>query len=121
RIVSGSADSTVKVWDAHTRQEALTLKGHTGQVWSVAFSADGTRIVSGSGESQVIKPGEVKVWDARTGQETLALKGHTGPVLSVAFSADGKRIVSGSQDQTVKVWDASPVSRATDEVPARPR
>src|SRR5205823_3523953 len=107
-IVSGSDDKTVRVWDAHTGQEALTLKGHTAMVTSVAFSAEGKRIASGSGGFDQKKGnfGEVKVWDAHTGQEQFTLKGHTSHVLSVAFSADGKRIASGSQDQTVKVWDA---------------
>ena len=45
---SGSEDKTVKVWDAATGQEMLTLKGHTGGCHSVAFSPDGKRIVSGS-------------------------------------------------------------------------
>jgi len=72
-------------------------------VTSVAFSADGERIVSGSPDQTV------KVWEAQTGKEALTLKGHTGGVLSVAFSADSKRIVSGSTDQTVKVWDATPL------------
>ena len=48
RIVSGSDDKTVKVWDADTGQETLTLKGHAGVCHSVAFSPDGKRIVSGS-------------------------------------------------------------------------
>ena len=46
RIVSGSYDKTVKVWDAATGQEMLTLKGHTA-VYSVAFSPDGRRIARG--------------------------------------------------------------------------
>ena len=91
----------MKVWDAATGQEILSLKGHTAAVTSVAFSPDGKRIVSGSRDKTV------KVWDAATGQELLSLKGHTGEVSSVAFSPDGKRIVSGSEDQTVKVWDAA--------------
>ena len=61
RIVSGSDDKTVKVWDAHTGQEIRTLKGHTNWVLSVAFSADGKRIASGSADQTV------KVWDAATG------------------------------------------------------
>ena len=105
RIVSGSWDWTVKVWDAATGQETLTLRGHTEAVNSVAFSPDGKRIVSGSGYANT--PGEVKVWDAASGQETLTLRGHTGGVTSVAFSPDSKRIISGSWDQTLKVWDAS--------------
>ena len=39
----------MKVWDADTGQETLTLKGHTSWVTSVAFSPDGKRIVTGSG------------------------------------------------------------------------
>ena len=76
RIVSGSYDKTVKVWDAATGQETLTLKGHSMAVTSVAFSPDGRRIVSGS------EDGTVKVWDAATGQETLTLKGHTSRVIA---------------------------------------
>ena len=82
---------TLKVWDAQTGQETLTLKGHSDFVSSVGFSPDGKRIVSGSGDKTL------KVWDAQTGKETLTLKGHEGSfVSSVSFSPDGKRIVSGS-------------------------
>ena len=40
-------DDTVKVWDAQTGQELLTLKGHTERVCGVAFSPDGNRLASG--------------------------------------------------------------------------
>ncbi len=53
----------------------LELKGHTGGVTSVAFSPDGTRIVTGSQDRTA------KVWDARTGTPLLELKGHTGEVI----------------------------------------
>jgi len=57
RIVSGSGDKTVKVWDAQTGQEMFTIKGHSEGVSSVSFSPDGKRIVSGSYDKTV------KVWD----------------------------------------------------------
>src|SRR2546430_1488517 len=74
RIASASGDQTVKLWDAATGQETATLKGHTGEVYSVAFSPDGARIASAS------EDGKVKVWDATTGQENATLKGHTDKV-----------------------------------------
>jgi FKBP-type peptidyl-prolyl cis-trans isomerase/cold shock CspA family protein len=98
RIVSGSADKTLKVWDAQTGRETLKLNGHLAIVLSVSFSPDGKRIVSGSLDKTV------KVWDAQTGQETLTLNGHSRAVSSVGFSRDGKLIVSGG-DSSVKVWD----------------
>jgi WD40 repeat protein/serine/threonine protein kinase len=104
----------VKVWDARSGQEVLSLKGHLLPVTSVAFSPDGTRLASGAGNLfDPDKRGEVKVWDARTGRQLLALKGHASYVNSVAFSPDGKLLASGSGDINhrdkpgeVKVWDA---------------
>jgi len=75
----------------------LTLKGHSGQVVSVAFSPDGKRLASG-GKT-------IKIWDTVTGKELLTLKGHSDGVRSVVFSLDGKRLASGSDDTTIKIWD----------------
>ncbi len=101
RLATGSFDSTVKLWDAATGQETLTLKGHVNGVCSVAFSADGKRLATGSFDRTV------KLWDAAIGQEMLTLKGHDNSVPSVAFSPDGKWLATGSHDRTVKLWDAA--------------
>jgi WD40 repeat protein len=47
RIVGGSLDKTLRLWDAETGTAISTLSGHTNGVLSVAFSPDGKRIVSG--------------------------------------------------------------------------
>jgi WD40 repeat protein/serine/threonine protein kinase len=124
RLAGGSYDETLKapalkVWDAQTGHELLSLKGHASSISSVAFSPDGKRLASGSGTWDATKRAfvsrEVKLWDAQTGQELLTLKGHSAAVVSVAFSPDGKRLASGSGDDVnrypprpgeVKVWDA---------------
>ncbi|KAJ7238833.1 WD40-repeat-containing domain protein [Mycena haematopus] len=102
RIVSGSYDKTVRIWDAETGAKLRDLLGgHTDLVTSVAFSPDSKRIVFGSSDKTV------RIWDAETGAELRnPLEGHTDVVTSVAFSPDGKRIVSGSDDKTVRIWDA---------------
>ena len=81
--------------------DELTLVGHAGSVESVAFSPDGQRLASASGDQTV------KIWDSATGKELFALKGHAGWVKSVAFSPDGQRLASASNDQTVKIWDSA--------------
>ena len=60
RIVSGSWDNTLKVWDGQTGKELLSLKEHTDWVTSVAITPDGKRIASGSVDATV------KVWDLNT-------------------------------------------------------
>lgn len=91
-------DKTVKLWDAATGQELLTLKGHRSFVTSVAFSSDGKRLVSASNDDTI------KLWDAATGQELLTLKGHTDSAMSVAFSPDGKRLASAANsDKRIKI------------------
>jgi WD40 repeat protein len=75
--------------------------GHSSGVNTCAWSPDGTRLVSSSGDRTV------KVWDAASGQCLLTLQGHQGEVNSCAWSPDGARLVSGADDRTVKVWDAA--------------
>jgi WD40 repeat protein len=46
RLATGSSDDTIKVWDAASGQELLTLQGHGGLVLSVAWSPDGAHLAS---------------------------------------------------------------------------
>ena len=98
KIISGSFDNTIKIWDANTGECLQTLEGHSHYVWSVAYSPDGTKIVSGSYDNTI------KIWDANTGACLQTLTGHSGGVESVAYSPDGTKIISGSWDRTVKIW-----------------
>ncbi len=110
QVVSGSVDGRVQLWDAPAIQTVgspvimhatADMTGHHQAVQSVAFSPDGSRIVSGGVDSTV------RVWETKTGQPIgEALTGHTGQVWGVAFSHDGRRIVSGGLDGTVREWDA---------------
>lgn len=101
RIIS-SSDNVISLWDAGSGARLkYPLKGHSGAVYSVAFSPDGTRIISGGGDNTL------RLWDARSGLPIGSpFKGHTRNVCCVAFSPDGKQIISGSVDTTLRLWNA---------------
>ncbi|KAF8972030.1 hypothetical protein BDZ97DRAFT_2070665 [Flammula alnicola] len=78
----------------------IVMQNSSG-VNSVAFSQDGSQVVSGLDDKTV------QIWNAMTGEVQAELKGHTHRVTSVAFSQDGSRVVSGSYDRTVRIWNVT--------------
>ena len=93
-----------------TEEEQLTLRGHNGDIYTVAFSPEG-RWIASSGEDSI-----VKVWDSYAGGTPVrSFRGHTGLVSSVAFSPDGRRLISGSRDHTVKVWDVTQLNELPED------
>jgi WD40 repeat protein len=99
RIISGSGDNTVRVWNVVTGECLAILEGHDEPVNGVAVTSDGWRAISGSDDKTV------RVWDVQLSQCLTILEGHTGPVNGVELSVDGQRAVSCSKDGTVRVWD----------------
>ncbi|MBK8318509.1 MAG: hypothetical protein IPL05_07975 [Betaproteobacteria bacterium] len=102
--MSGSEDSSLRLWDAASGSlVGKPLAGHSGIVYSVAFSRpDGERLVSGSEDNTL------RLWDAASGNPIgEPLTGHTKSVNSVAFSPDGQQIVSASDDRTLRLWHAA--------------
>jgi WD40 repeat protein len=101
-VGSAGNPNEVKLWDVATHQERATLRGYTVGIACLAFTADGTTLVSGSAD------GTLQLWDATTAQERANLKGHQGTVLAAAFLADGQALASGGADRVVKLWQADP-------------
>ena len=104
KIVSGSSDNSIKIWNSENFWESsspeFTLNGHTRCVSSVCFFSDNKKIVSGSFDNSI------KIWNAENGELIKTLNGHTNAVNSVCFSTDNERIVSGSYDHSIKIWNA---------------
>jgi WD40 repeat protein len=97
-VASGSADTTIIVWDVKSGKEVLALRGHEDEVISVAFSYDGMQILSGSIDDTV------RLWSLKTGAEARCPMRHA-EVRSVAFHPDGERAISGCLQGTVCIWN----------------
>ncbi len=125
RILTGSEDHTAKLWDSKTGEDLRTFghaweesekpiiiilaekkhpkafPDHAGSINSVAFSPDGTKVLTGSADNKA------KLWDTNSGEGIYTFSGHRGGLGSVAYSADGTKVLTASRRGTVNVWDAS--------------
>jgi WD40 repeat protein/predicted Ser/Thr protein kinase len=121
RLASCSADRTVRLWQidplltsptkaegASNVREYQVLRGHTNEVFAVAFHPDGTRLAT-AGRDQAIL-----LWDVARGEEVARLPGHATYIWSLAWSPNGKTLVSGSGDSTVRLWDTAPLKKRYD-------
>ena len=89
-----------RYWRAQSRgRQFMTLKGHTGIVWTVAWSPDGNMIASGA------QDGTVKLWDSHTGKQIRELALHEGTIMSISFSSSGRWLSIGPEWGDLKVWD----------------
>ena len=117
RIISGSDDNTIRIWDAVAGVAVgKPLKGHTKRVWSVAYSPDGRCIcISGSGDMTV------QIWDAMTGTEVRSPpEGYTSEMKSIDCSPDGHHIVSASSGDNAHVSGSLPHDSIPFSSPSNP-
>lgn len=100
-VVASSCANEVHLWNPDTGKRVHTLKGHKQMVTSLAFSADGKRLVSGGDDNIAI------VWDVETGKETYTTPAAEGRVEAVAFSKKRGLIGLADASGTVTVYDPS--------------
>ena len=94
-------DHSIRVWELPTgREVALMLYEAGHELTSLAFSPDGTQIVSTDWQ------GSARFWEIPTRLEVARFT-HDNTVMSVSFSQDGQYLLSGSEDGIAKVWEVS--------------
>jgi len=100
-VAVGDDSGRIYLWRTDTGEQAHDpLHANDKRVWSVAFSLEGTQIVSGGEDNAA------RIWDIEAGQCLHVLQGHTSAIRSVAWSFDGRKIGTGSWDGTIRLWDA---------------
>ena len=93
--ISGSRDTTLRVWDIKNGTLKATLMGHQASVRCLEIHGD--LVVSGSYDTTA------KIWSISSGQCLRTLHGHFSQIYAIAF--DGVRIATGSLDTSVRIWD----------------
>ncbi|MBN2344449.1 MAG: caspase family protein [Deltaproteobacteria bacterium] len=98
-ILSGSGDSTAKLWNAQSGALRTTLSGHTGAILDTAISPDG-RLAATAGDDKT-----VRLFSIPDGRRIATLRGHSAKVSAVTFADGGRTIVSGDADGEIRIWD----------------
>ena len=98
-IAAGLRSGEITILNVTTGVSTSVLSGHTDYVRDLAFTSDGTLLISGSDDKTV------KLWDLQTGGIVRSFYGHTDHIFSVSLSPDHAMIASGSVDKTIRLWD----------------
>lgn len=108
-LATGDNEGRVQLWNTQTGELVHDLVGHGSNVWSLAFSANGTRLASaGNSTAPPTPPGgpnEVRVWDVAAGQELHHFTAVPEMVWDVAFSPDGTQLVVSGNQSHILVFD----------------
>ena len=97
-LATGGWDRTVKLRDAATGAEALTVFAQDGFVLSLAFSPDSRTLVTTSEDRTA------RLWEVPSGRPLAAFHGHSDFVFAVAFRPDGREVCTGSMDGSIRFW-----------------
>ncbi len=98
RLISGSWDSTIIIWDLNTGNLLRTLVDHEYDVACVAITPDGQQLISSSWDNTI------KIWDLNTSELMPSLE-FPELVVFVAITSDGRQLISCQRYNIITVLD----------------
>jgi basic membrane protein A len=101
RLAITGENKAIKIWDAQSGTELITMLHSGSIVRDLAFDSRGTRVLTAGDD------GIVRIWDATTGNELDAISSHTSFINGIATTQDGTRLATTSDDYKAKIWDIS--------------
>jgi serine/threonine protein kinase len=102
RLITGSDDKTIRLWDVAGGREVMRFSRHTAGITALAFIAQTNQIVSASRDQTV------RLWDLRSGLEVEQFAAEN--VLDLAAAADGRRLATAHFDTIVRLWNLESAS-----------
>lgn len=104
-LAVGGPDCKIKLHDAQSGELLRTLTGQQGNIFSVAFSADGTRLVSGSFAGK--ESGTITLWDMPNGECRQPFGQDNRSVTAVAFLNGGRTVATDGDTDFCRLWDVT--------------
>jgi len=101
KLVSGSVDTKINLWDLTSNHVIRTFRGHTNTVRALYLDVSNNIIISGSEDKTI------KIWELQSGRVLQTLKDHSAEVNCLAVDRSRNLLYTGSGDKTVKAWDMS--------------
>ena len=96
-LIATSNNRKPAIYRVDSGEQVTTLPRQPGDIWTLTFSPDGSRLATGSAD------GTVRLFDARSGRQLLVLPGNRGIVASLAFSPDGRMLAAMTRDGPARI------------------
>jgi WD40 repeat protein len=106
-LASGGEDKHIFLWDTQTWKARGPLEGHSGPVYGLAFSPDGTHLASVSSTPDSCL---IRIWNVSTCRQVGALGDGKAGMFDVAYSPDGKTLACGGWDSQLHLFDVATAS-----------
>ena len=98
KLISGSSDRTMRIWDLSKGTTIRVLKSHRAPVSTLLAHVNHSRMFSAAAD------GSLHMWDLENYKKCMDFQGHTAAINCISMTFDGKKLISVSSDHTIRLW-----------------